>query len=154
MNTVLDEEQRHFVSVVQDSGEALLSIVNDILDISKLEAGKLDIEEIDFDLVATVEGAAQLMVAKARAKNIDLAVYVEPAAQGAYRGDPSRVRQVLLNLLSNAIKFTEKGGVAIQVTVKLESKCAKGRRSSTALRSLRYRHWRSRKYARSAVSEV
>jgi PAS domain S-box-containing protein len=120
MNTTLDDEQRHFVSVVQESGEALLGIVNDILDISKLEAGKLEIEEIDFDLVATVEAAAELMVAKARAKNIDLAVYVEQEAHGVYRGDPSRVRQILLNLLSNAIKFTEKGGVAIQVTVKLD----------------------------------
>jgi two-component system, sensor histidine kinase and response regulator len=120
MNTELNDEQRHFVSVVQESGEALLSIVNDILDISKLEAGKLEIEEIDFDLIAVVEAAAELMVAKARAKNIDLAVYVEPTAQGVYRGDPSRVRQVLLNLLSNAIKFTENGGVAIQVTVKLD----------------------------------
>jgi len=120
MNTALDDEQRHFVSVVQESGEALLGIVNDILDISKLEAGKLEIEEIDFDLVATVEAAAELMVAKARAKNIDLAVYVEQAAHGVYRGDPSRVRQILLNLLSNAIKFTEKGGVAVQVTVKLD----------------------------------
>jgi PAS domain S-box-containing protein len=125
MNTALDDEQRHFVSVVQESGEALLGIVNDILDISKLEAGKLDIEKIDFDLVATVEAAAQLMAAKARTKNIDLAVYVEPAAQGAYRGDPNRVRQILLNLLSNAIKFTEKGGVAIQVTVKLNQDAPK-----------------------------
>jgi PAS domain S-box-containing protein len=120
MNTDLNDEQRHLVSIVQESGEALLAIVNDILDISKLEAGKLEIEEIDFDLVATVEAAAELMVPKARAKNIDLAIYVEPAAQGAYRGDPSRVRQILLNLLSNAIKFTEKGGVAIQVMVKLD----------------------------------
>ena len=125
MNTALDDEQRHFVSVVQESGEALLGIVNDILDISKLEAGKLDIEKIDFDLVATVEAAAQLMAAKARTKNIDLAVYIEPAAQGAYRGDPNRVRQILLNLLSNAIKFTEKGGVAIQVTVKLDQDAPK-----------------------------
>ena len=124
LDTELDEDQRRFAIVVQESGEALLGIVNDILDISKLEAGKLDIEEIDFDLVATVEAAAVLMTSKAREKNIDLSVFVEPEARGAYRGDPARVRQVLLNLLGNAIKFTEKGGVAIQVTVKRDHAAA------------------------------
>jgi signal transduction histidine kinase/CheY-like chemotaxis protein/HPt (histidine-containing phosphotransfer) domain-containing protein len=119
LDTELDEEQRRFAIVVQESGEALLGIVNDILDISKLEAGKLEIETIDFDLVATVDAAAALMAPRAREKGIDLAVYVEPEARGAYRGDPARVRQILLNLLGNAIKFTQKGGVAVQVTVSL-----------------------------------
>jgi signal transduction histidine kinase/DNA-binding response OmpR family regulator/HPt (histidine-containing phosphotransfer) domain-containing protein len=119
LETSLDEEQRNFANVVAESGEALLTIVNDILDISKLEAKKLEIEKIDFDLVATVESAAALMAAKARQKQIDLGMFVEPAARGAYRGDPSRLRQILLNLLNNAIKFTEKGGVSIQVDVKL-----------------------------------
>ena len=119
LDTGLNEEQRHFAHVVQESGEALLGIVNDILDISKLEAGKLEIETIDFDLVATVDASAALMAPRAREKGIDLAVYVEPAARGAYRGDPARLRQILLNLLGNAIKFTEQGGVAVQVTVKL-----------------------------------
>ena len=119
LETSLDEEQRNFANVVAESGEALLTIVNDILDISKLEAKKLEIEKIDFDLVATVESAAALMSAKARQKQIDLGMFVEPAARGAYRGDPSRLRQILLNLLNNAIKFTEKGGVSIQVEVKL-----------------------------------
>lgn len=121
LDTELDEEQRRFAIVVQESGEALLGIVNDILDISKLEAGKLEIETIDFDLVATVDAAAALMAPRAREKDIDLAVYVEPEARGAYRGDPARVRQILLNLLGNAIKFTQKGGVAVQVTVSLGS---------------------------------
>jgi CheY-like chemotaxis protein/HPt (histidine-containing phosphotransfer) domain-containing protein len=104
---------------VQESGEGLMGILNDILDVSKLEAGKLEIEIVDFDLVATVESAAALMTSKAREKNIDLAMFVDPQARGVYRGDPTRVRQILLNLLSNGIKFTEKGGVALQVTVKL-----------------------------------
>ena len=120
-DTVLDEEQRRFVNVVQESGESLLCVLNDILDISKLEAGKLEIEVIDFDLMATVESAASLMASKAREKKIDLVVFVEPEARGVYRGDPTRVRQILLNLLGNAIKFTDKGGVAIQVTVKLSA---------------------------------
>jgi signal transduction histidine kinase/DNA-binding response OmpR family regulator/HPt (histidine-containing phosphotransfer) domain-containing protein len=119
LDTPLNDEQRRFANVVQESGESLLCVLNDILDISKLEAGKLEIETIDFDLVATVESAAALMSGKAREKGIDLAIFVEPTARGVYRGDPTRVRQILLNLLGNAIKFTEKGGVAIQVTVKL-----------------------------------
>jgi len=119
LETDLNEEQRYFASVVAESGEALLTIVNDILDISKLEAKKLEMEMIDFDLVATVESAAALMATKARQKQIDLSMFIEPAARGAYRGDPSRVRQILLNLINNAIKFTEKGGVSIQVVVRL-----------------------------------
>ncbi|HEY8950122.1 MAG TPA: histidine kinase dimerization/phospho-acceptor domain-containing protein, partial [Rhizomicrobium sp.] len=119
LETELDEEQRNLAQVVAESGESLLTIVNDILDISKLEAGKFEIEKIDFDLVATVESAVALMTPKSREKKIDLAMFIEPAARGAYRGDPTRVRQILLNLLNNAIKFTEKGGVSIQVAVKI-----------------------------------
>jgi len=119
LETTLDSEQRGFAEIVAESGEALLTVVNDILDISKLEAGKFEIENIDFDLVATVESAAALMAPKARQKQIDMVMFIEPAARGAYRGDPTRVRQILLNLLNNAIKFTEKGGVSIEVVVKL-----------------------------------
>ena len=119
LDTRLDAEQRRFAMVVQESGESLMSILNDILDVSKLEAGKLEIEITDFDLLATVESAAALMVPKAREKNIDLVMYVDPPARGIYRGDPTRLRQILLNLLSNGIKFTEEGGVAVQVAVKL-----------------------------------
>ena len=119
LETNLDTEQRGFAEIVAESGESLLTVVNDILDISKLEAGKFEIEKIDFDLISTVESAAALMAPKARQKHIDMAMFIEPAARGAYRGDPTRVRQILLNLLNNAIKFTEKGGVSIQVTVKL-----------------------------------
>ncbi|MDE1939760.1 MAG: response regulator [Alphaproteobacteria bacterium] len=115
MDTNLDEEQRKFAEVVRESGEALLTIVNDILDISKLEAGKLEIEHIDFDLAGVVESATGLMAGRAREKGIDLGVFVDHASRGTYRGDPTRIRQVLLNLLGNAIKFTEKGGVSLQV---------------------------------------
>ena len=117
LNTSLDGEQRKYAEVVRESGESLLGLVNDILDISKLEAGKIELENIDFDLVKTVENAISLMTPKAREKEIDLAVFVEPAARGVYTGDPTRIRQVLLNLLSNAIKFTERGGVSVQVRV-------------------------------------
>ena len=117
LETDLDEEQRKLAEIVRESGDALLTVVNDILDVSKLEAGKLDIETIDFDLVNTVESAISLMAGKAREKIVDLAVFVAPEARGVYRGDPTRIRQVLLNLLGNAIKFTEKGGVSLQVSL-------------------------------------
>ncbi len=115
--TVLDDEQRRFAETVQESGEALLAVVNDILDVSKLEAGKIELEEMDFDLVNTVENVAALMVGRAREKGLDIGIFIDPDAQGSYRGDPTRLRQILLNLLSNAIKFTEKGGVSVQVVV-------------------------------------
>jgi signal transduction histidine kinase/DNA-binding response OmpR family regulator/HPt (histidine-containing phosphotransfer) domain-containing protein len=117
LDTKLTDEQRGFADTVRESGEALLAIVNDILDISKLEAGKFELELLDFDLVNTVESAVAVMTGKAREKSIDLGCFVEPAARGVYRGDAPRLRQVLLNLLSNAIKFTDKGGVSLQVRV-------------------------------------
>ncbi|HJT42680.1 MAG TPA: response regulator [Rhizomicrobium sp.] len=127
LDTPLDPEQQRFAMIVQESGESLLAILNDILDVAKLEAGKLEIEYTDFDLMATVESAAALMTSKAREKSIDLVTDVEPDARGIYRGDPTRLRQVLLNLLSNGIKFTEKGGVALQVAVKLGAANADGK---------------------------
>jgi signal transduction histidine kinase/DNA-binding response OmpR family regulator len=118
LGTALDAEQRRFADTIHESGEALLTVVNDILDISKLEAGKLEIDKTEFDLLATVEQAVGLMASKAREKQIDLGVFVELEARGVYLGDPLRIRQILLNLLSNAIKFTDKGGVSVQVHVK------------------------------------
>ena len=119
-DTLETEEQRHYLRIIQESGESLLAVLNDILDVSKLEAGKIDIECIDFDLGHTVESAADLMLPRAREKGIDLALFVEPSARGLYRGDPTRLRQVLLNLVGNAIKFTEKGAVAVEVAVKAD----------------------------------
>ncbi len=119
LDTDLDPEQRKLAEIASESGEALLTVLNDILDISKLEAGKLDIECIEFDLVAAVEGAVALLAPKARQKGIDLVLFIEPKARGGYRGDPTRLRQILLNLVNNAIKFTESGGVAVQILVKL-----------------------------------
>jgi len=120
METHLDDEQRKFAEIVHESGEALLGIVNDILDISKLEAGKLEVESIPFDLSDMVEASTGLMAAKAREKGIDIGLYVDHAVRGSYLGDPARIRQVLLNLLGNAIKFTERGGVSLQVVARAE----------------------------------
>ena len=116
LDTPLSPEQRNYAGVVRESGEALLALVNDILDVSKLEAGKFELECLDFDMVSTVESAVALMTGKAREKQLDLAVFIAPEAVGTYRGDGPRLRQVLLNLIGNAIKFTERGGVSVQVS--------------------------------------
>jgi signal transduction histidine kinase/DNA-binding response OmpR family regulator len=113
--TELSPEQRRFAEVIHESGEAMLTVVNDILDLSKLEAGKLDIDASELDLNTTVERTVAVMAGKAREKHLDLVVFVEPHAHGIYLGDPVRIRQVLLNLLSNAIKFTDKGAVSVLV---------------------------------------
>jgi signal transduction histidine kinase/DNA-binding response OmpR family regulator/HPt (histidine-containing phosphotransfer) domain-containing protein len=117
LDTPLSTEQRKYAEAVQESGEGLLTIINDILDVSKLEAGKVETETIDFDLTEMVESTATLLAPKAHARNIDIAVFIEPAARGGFRGDPARIRQVLFNLIGNAIKFTELGGVSVQVSL-------------------------------------
>jgi signal transduction histidine kinase/DNA-binding response OmpR family regulator len=118
LKTGLTNEQRECSIAVRDCAEALLSLINDILDISKLEAGKVVLEEMEFDLVDAVESAVGLLAPKADEKGIELGVLVDPAARGGFRGDPARLRQVLLNLVGNAIKFTEQGSVSVEVTVR------------------------------------
>jgi signal transduction histidine kinase/CheY-like chemotaxis protein/putative methionine-R-sulfoxide reductase with GAF domain len=113
LETPLNEEQTEFASLVRDSGQSLLSIINDILDFSKIEAGKLILERVDFELVAVVEGAAEVLSARAREKNLSLMTFVAPDIPRYLRGDPGRLRQILLNLLSNAVKFTEHGEIMI-----------------------------------------
>ncbi|MDE1146911.1 MAG: response regulator [Azospirillaceae bacterium] len=115
LDTDLDGDQRVLAAAIHDSGEMLLSIINDILDVSKLEAGKVDLEEIDFSMDELADGVAMLLSPKAAEKSLDLVCYVDDAARGAYRGDPTRLRQILANLVSNAIKFTGEGTVAIEV---------------------------------------
>ncbi len=115
LESPLSAEQRQFAETVRDSAEALLAILNDILDISKLEAGRVDLETIEFDLHNLVEGAVDLMSSRAREKKIDIAAYIDPAVRQDYSGDPTRLRQVLLNLIGNAIKFTDQGCVAVEV---------------------------------------
>ena len=115
LDTALDQEQRDYAVMVQRSGEALLRIVDDILDVSKLDAGKLELETIDFDLADTVESATALFAPQAREKGIELVVRIDPAVERSRRGDPTRLRQIVLNLVGNAIKFTEAGTVSVQV---------------------------------------
>ncbi len=102
--------------MMQRSGQALLRIIDDILDVSKLDAGKLELETIDFDLADTVESATRLFEPQARAKGIELVVRIDPAVEQSRRGDPTRLRQIVLNLVGNAIKFTEAGTVSVRVS--------------------------------------
>ncbi len=116
LDTELTADQRQFAETVRDSAESLLEILNDILDISKLEAGRVELENIDFDLGDTVDSTIELMAAHASDKRLSVSATVDPAVRRAYNGDPTRLRQILLNLLGNAIKFTEFG--SIEITVK------------------------------------
>ncbi len=116
LRSELSPDQRRFAEAVQTSAESLLSIINDILDVSKLEAGKVDLESITFSLSDLVEDVAELMAPWASEKKLDLACYLDDGARGGFTGDPTRLRQILLNLVSNAVKFTEHGYVAIEVT--------------------------------------
>jgi signal transduction histidine kinase/DNA-binding response OmpR family regulator/HPt (histidine-containing phosphotransfer) domain-containing protein len=124
LDSPLNDEQRKYAEAVQQSGEALLTVINDILDISKLEVGKVEIEALDFDLSETVESAVTLLGPKANAKNIELGVFIDRPAARTFRGDPGRIRQILFNLVGNAIKFTDKGGVSVEVSVVREDKAA------------------------------
>ena len=113
-HTTLDERQRQYVDGVHLAGEALLHVINDILDFSKIEAGKLELDSIDFNLVRVVEEAAELVAESARSKDLELLAYCSPELPLSLRGDPSRLRQVLLNLASNAVKFTASGEVVVR----------------------------------------
>ncbi|MEX0835521.1 MAG: PAS domain S-box protein [Nitriliruptor sp.] len=116
LDTELDPEQREYAEIVRSSADALLSIINDILDFSKIEAGKLDLEIVDIDLHTLVEEVADLLAPRAHAKGLELATLVRPEVPPAVRGDPGRLRQILLNLLSNAVKFTDAGEVVVRAT--------------------------------------
>jgi len=111
----LAKRVRAQVGVIRESGEGLLAILNDILDLSRVEAGKLELESIDFDLVAVAASAEQTFAPLAKAKGVRLALSATDAARGVYRGDPTRVRQILHNLISNALKFTEAGEIALHL---------------------------------------
>ena len=117
LDTELTEEQRRGLELVRSSSEALLTILNDILDYSKIEAEHLDLESIPFDLPKVVHATATLLAVRAREKHLELIVDVPPEVPHLVRGDPTRLRQVLVNLIGNAIKFTEAGEVAVAASV-------------------------------------
>jgi signal transduction histidine kinase/CheY-like chemotaxis protein/HPt (histidine-containing phosphotransfer) domain-containing protein len=114
--TELSPEQRDFARTIESCGETLLALVNDVLDLSKIEAGKLVLEETDFDLRETVESALEPLLARARDKKVELASLVYQDVATAVRGDGRRLRQVITNLVGNGVKFTERGEVVVRVT--------------------------------------
>jgi len=117
LQTKLDTEQRDFAETVRSSAEALLAVLDDILDFSKIEAGKLDVESIDHDLRTVVEESTALLAGRAQEKGLELTCMVDTAIPPVLKGDPGRLRQVLLNLLGNAVKFTSTGEVGVQARV-------------------------------------
>jgi PAS domain S-box-containing protein len=117
LDTRLDDEQRHFAETIRDSGESLLTVINDILDFSKMEAGKLDLDYTEFELVPLVESVVDILAPRAHAKGIEIASLIDPRLRMLVRSDPGRLRQVLMNLGGNAVKFTEAGGVSIEVRI-------------------------------------
>ncbi len=121
LDTSLTPEQREFASTIKQSADSLLSIINDILDFSKIEAGKMTIETVDFDLREAAANSVALLNHRAQAKKIGLHYNIAEGISGRLKGDPSRVRQILLNLLNNAIKFTEQGGVTLDITALQEN---------------------------------
>ena len=115
LQTELDPQQREHASLVLELTDSLLTIINDVLDVSKLEAGRLDLEVIDLELTEVVRQVVDLMAPKAVQKNLTIRTDIDENARRVLRGDPTRIRQILLNLVSNAIKFTERGGIVVKV---------------------------------------
>ena len=121
LGTNLTDEQSSFVKTLRDSSESLLSILNDILDFSKIEAGRLTLESVDFDLNELIESTTELHAARACEKKLELIAEVDQDVPTWLRGDPLRLRQVLLNLLGNALKFTEHGEVYLHVSLERQA---------------------------------
>jgi len=122
LGSELSAEQREYTEIIRNSGDSLMSIINDILDYSKIEAGKLDLENIDFDLRVALDEVTDFVAIKAHEKGLEYVVMVSPDVPSLLFGDPGRLRQILSNLVSNAIKFTEKGEVVVKATLEDENK--------------------------------
>ncbi|MGA8029959.1 MAG: two-component regulator propeller domain-containing protein [Bryobacteraceae bacterium] len=114
--TNLNPEQHEYLGIVKSSADSLLTVINDILDFSKVEAGKLDLDPINFNLRESLEETVRLMAFQADQKRLELVCDVDPHVPEAVNADPTRLRQIVLNLLGNAMKFTEKGEVVLRVT--------------------------------------
>ena len=115
LGTDLDAEQRTYVEAVRTSGQALLGLIDGVLDFSRIEAGRLDLADEPFDLPALAEGVVELLAPRAQDKGIEIALDVAEDFPSGVVGDPDRVRQILINLAGNAIKFTERGGVGVSL---------------------------------------
>ncbi len=112
----LSPGQREYVEIIRSSGDTLLAIINNILDLTKIEAKMLELEYQPFDLQSCIEASLDLVAASAREKGLSIAYTIEDNTPHVISGDPTRLNQILINLLNNAVKFTEKGGVSISVS--------------------------------------
>src|SRR5678815_3581510 len=117
LDTPLTQEQREYLNMVRLSADSLLVVINDVLDFSKIEAGKLELELVDFDLQESVGHSMKALALRAGQKGLELTYAVSADVPARLRGDPGRVRQVLVNLVGNAIKFTDCGRVAVEVRI-------------------------------------
>ncbi len=117
LDTSLNDVQRDYVKSIIESGDALMTVINDVLDLSKIEAERLELEATDFDVAEVVDSVLQLLSAKASAKGIELCASIEFDVPRKLRGDSSRLRQILHNLVGNAVKFTERGGCSVAVAI-------------------------------------
>ena len=115
LETELDAEQNRFANTIRSSGESLLTIINDILDFSKVEAGKLELETLDFDLQDTIESLIEMFSSRAREQKDELAALIYSDVPLFLRGDAGRIRQILTNLIGNAVKFTKNGDIVVRV---------------------------------------
>ncbi len=121
LDTNLDRDQKDYARNIDVSAEGLLGIINEILDFSKIEAGMLDFEIIDFDIRITMEDITEMLTFKAGEKGIELICFTHPEVPSLLKGDPGRLRQIILNLATNAIKFTDKGFISIRINCESES---------------------------------
>ncbi|QTA83575.1 Two component system response regulator/histidine kinase [Desulfonema limicola] len=111
----LNTDQKKYVSVFRNAGESLLDLINDILDLSKVESGQIELEETRFDLAEVVEKTCEIMALKAHEKDVELLCHIAPDVPYSLKGDPSRLRQIITNLVGNAVKFTERGEIELGV---------------------------------------
>ncbi len=116
MDTKLNDQQRHYADLVRASGEALMVLINDILDYSKIEAGRLELEEVRFNLIDLLDDVAATLAPRAHEKGIEIISRLTPGTPTWLHGDPGRLRQILLNLIGNAVKFTDAGDVVMQAS--------------------------------------
>jgi len=122
-NTNLDEEQKEFIQIIEKSSENLLSIINNILDLSKIESNSIEIENITFNAREEFENAVEVYAVKSAEKNINLGFYMDPDIENPIKGDPTKIKEVLINLISNAIKFTNANG---EIDVEIRKKPSNG----------------------------
>lgn len=118
LQTKLDSTQEEYLRMVQDSGEALLTLINDVLDFSKIESGKFELDHLPFDIHETLGDALKGLGFRAHSKGLELACHIDPEIPGGLIGDANRLRQVIINLIGNAIKFTDSGEVVLEINCK------------------------------------